>query len=149
MLADMVPDFPQACGFILSVTPNNGSPAVSAVTRILYQNSALTVGRESAARAAGPGVAPQATPATISVGQSLTISHIPDNSFVYEAIGLQGTVTYSVGGTVLGSDVAYGAFPISGATLGVGIHTITVTYAIWHEVAFAPFSRDVTVEVTG
>jgi hypothetical protein len=32
---------------------------------------------------------------------------------------------------------------IQGSALGVGSHTVTVTYAIWNGVAYAPYSVDI------
>jgi hypothetical protein len=41
------------------------------------------------------------------------------------------------------------SFPISGSTLGIDSHTITVHDEIWHGIAYAPFSEDIVVTVTG
>jgi hypothetical protein len=86
---------------------------------------------------------------------SLTINQV--EAFARGAgVPLSGVITYSLGGTVLGTtspefsgiDTPFDPFTIQGRSLAIGPNTITVTYAIWYGVAYAPFSITIPVAVT-
>lgn len=151
---DSVPDFGRLDVVVnLTVTPKDGGAAVTTHYRVGYRFSALTLVDETCIAAKPADVTPQASASTIPVSGSLTISQ----SYVDNRGGdcggagvpISGTVTYSADGQSLGSSTApLDPFVIGGSTLGAGSHVVTVTYAIWNGIAYAPYSVDVPVDVT-
>lgn len=150
--ADSVPDFSTLAEVVaLTVTPNGGGAPVTVSGRLSYRNSDMTLACNTQLEAAPPGLTPQASASTIPVAGSLTVtqSYVNNQSHCGAGVPLSGTVTYSADGHALGSSAEpLEPFVIQGGALGVGSHTITVTYAIWNGVAYAPYSVDVPIEVT-
>jgi hypothetical protein len=134
---------------VLTVTPNGSGTPVTASTKILYNNSNLSIACSTSQEAAGPRIAPVGSATTIPSNGSLTISpSFTDNSGCGGA-GLSGEVTYSEGSQVLAtSSSPTDPVTISAGRLGVGNDTVTVTYDIWNGVAFPEFSVDVPVTVS-
>jgi len=159
ILSNTIPDFvPETTTAQVTVTPNDGSPPVTASGRFVY-SSALTVSMATSVQALGPQVSPQASATSIPLSGSLTITQ--DVKLPECSAGIIGTITYSSGGVVLGSNTGGDPpivgdtstpptepFVVQGSTLGVGSHTITVNYAIWNCLAWYPYSIDVPIQVT-
>jgi hypothetical protein len=94
---------------------------------------------------------------SLTITQSVT-QHLSSGCDI--GLPFEGTVTISSDGEVIqtisgGPDVGDGTSPahtgpfvIPGSTLGVGAHTVTVSYAIWNGPAWAPFSFDFPITVT-
>jgi hypothetical protein len=148
--AESIPDFtPETILVTLTVTPAGGGTPASVHARFLYRNSDVTVSCSTTLETKHPNVTPVASETAISVSGSLTITQLSQQNASCGGVPLAGTVTYMAGGQLLGtSNDPTASFVVQGSDLGVGDHTITVTYAIWNGVAFPPYSADIRVTVT-
>jgi hypothetical protein len=148
--AESVPDFePEDVVVALTVTPKNGGAPATVSGRLLYRSSGMTVACNTQLEAAPPGLTPQASASTIPLAGSVTVTQSYVDNLTCGGVPLSGTVTYSADGQTLGTSTApLEPFVIQGSSLGVGSHTVTVTYAIWNGVAYAPYSVELPIEVT-
>lgn len=148
--AESVPDFePEDVIIYLTVTPKDGGTPVTVSGRLLYRSSGVTVMCNTQLEQAPPGLTPQASASAIPLAGSVTVTQAYVDNVTCGGVPLSGTVTYSADGQTLGTSTApLEPFVIQGGVLGIGSHTVTVTYAIWNGVAYAPYSVDLPIEVT-